>query len=128
MPHCCVSQAGLEKLLFQTKKTNTFLVVTLLRLQPLCQGRLQQNRCPLGGSQDFRCAFLPVQATSHSSPVPCRVGRGSSPDLGTVGGKGVPHMLGHSSRAWAAQSLGSPHGRRAPRMGLCLCLFSAMLR
>lgn len=105
-PHCSASQVGLEKQLFQTQKTNTFLVVTLLRLQPLCQDRFKQNQCPLSGSLDFRCAFLPVQATSHSSPVPreqvpWRVGRGASLDLRGVGGKWVPHVLGHGSGAWA---------------------------
>lgn len=85
-----------------------------------------QTRCPCGGSPHFRSAFLPSQATCPAllclgSEVP---GGWAEEQTQTSelrsGGSWAPHVLGHSSRAWAAQSLGCPQGHKAPRQGVVL--------
>lgn len=140
------SQAELGKQPFPTRrKKNTFLVISLLRLQPLCQDRLKQTQCPLGGSLDFRCASLSIQATSHSSPVPRNKVSGEqgeeqaqTPELL---GEGSPHMCSVTavglvlpkSRVplWAqgphSRGLCSRSGSAEPMPcfsdWICLCLF-----
>lgn len=51
-------------------KKKTFLVVTLLRLEPLCQDRFQENQRLLSRALDLRFAFLPILATPHRYPMP----------------------------------------------------------
>lgn len=51
-------------------KKKTFLVVTLLRLEPLCQDRLQENQRLLSRALDLRFAFPPILATPHRYPMP----------------------------------------------------------
>lgn len=88
--------------------------------------RTGSNTMSFGGSPDFRSASLPSQAACPAllclgSEVPG--GWEEEPTQSSElrsGGSGAPHVLGHSSGAWAAQSLGCLQGHKAPWHGVVL--------
>lgn len=107
----------------------------------MCQDRFKQTQCPLGGFLDFRCAFLSIQATSHSSPVSGNKGsreqgeeQAQTPELL---GEGSPHLcsvtavgLGLSvsgvSMGTRPHSQGCASGLAALSSVICLFLFCAL--